>query len=184
MAKRPITWCSLVRQSTPRLKPCEVQFDSHELMLLQRGRDQTKYDRERPGLYDALKKRASLIRKTSRSRREDTPSPGPGAALQTPYQHGDAEKRLICDVGQDLCNKARRMGVEGHTTCIVIYRNPVHGEWVSAGHIDQGDVIPSLDSVVSLPTPAPVLLVLKTSIGRRAYGTPTRGQWEVAFHQS
>jgi hypothetical protein len=42
------------------------------------------------------------------------------------------------------------MGVDGHTTCILVFKNPVHDEWVSAGHIPEGQTIPSLDAIVSV----------------------------------
>ncbi|EXL90648.1 hypothetical protein NOF04DRAFT_19578 [Fusarium oxysporum II5] len=95
-------------------------------------------NREQP--YRAMTRRAPP--------RQNSPSPL-ATEVQVLHEHDDSEKALIRKRGNTLCNKAMNMGVDGHTTCILVFKNPVHDEWVSAGHIPEGQTIPSLDAIVA-----------------------------------
>ncbi|WKT54366.1 hypothetical protein QSH57_004950 [Fusarium oxysporum f. sp. vasinfectum] len=95
-------------------------------------------NREQP--YRAMTRRAPP--------RQNSPSPL-ATEVQVLHEHDDSEKALIRKRGNTLCNKTMNMGVDGHTTCILVFKNPVHDEWVSAGHIPEGQTIPSLDAIVA-----------------------------------
>ncbi|SPJ86831.1 uncharacterized protein FTOL_11856 [Fusarium torulosum] len=122
-ANTSVTWCTLRRRG---------QADPHGNSG--RGR-----------IYRAI---APLRQKTVRNHRENSPSPL-ATEVQVLHQHEDSEKALIRKRGHTLCNKAMNMGVDGHTTCILVFKNPVHDEWVSAGHIPEGQTIPNLDAIVA-----------------------------------
>ncbi|KAL5603497.1 hypothetical protein FOVSG1_006247 [Fusarium oxysporum f. sp. vasinfectum] len=123
-ANTSATWCTLRRKG---------QADPHG-----------NSGRER--IYRAMTRRASLKQRRARHHRENSPSPL-ATEVQVLHQHDDSEKALIRKRGNTLCNKAMNMGVDGHTTCILVFKNPVHDEWVSAGHIPEGQTIPSLDAI-------------------------------------
>ncbi|SPJ85571.1 uncharacterized protein FTOL_11352 [Fusarium torulosum] len=115
-----------------------------------RSRDQVSLpgNSGRERIYRAMTRRAPLRQRTVRNQRENSPSPL-APEVQVVHQHDDSEKALIHKKGHTLCNKAMNMGVDGHTTCILVFKNPVHDEWVSAGHIPEGQTIPSLDTIVA-----------------------------------
>ncbi|KAL5600770.1 hypothetical protein FOVSG1_006800 [Fusarium oxysporum f. sp. vasinfectum] len=125
-ANTSVTWCTLRRKG---------QADPHG-----------NSGRER--IYRAMTRRASLKQRRARHHRENSPSPL-ATEVQVLHQHDDSEKALIRKRGNTLCNKAMNMGVDGYTTCILVFKNPVHDEWVSAGHIPEGQTIPSLDAIVA-----------------------------------
>ncbi|KAK2922574.1 hypothetical protein FoTM2_017427 [Fusarium oxysporum f. sp. vasinfectum] len=102
----------------------------------------------RERIYRAMTRRASLKQRRARHHRENSPSPL-ATEVQVLHEHDDSEKALIRKRGNTLCNKAMNMGVDGHTTCILVFKNPVYDEWVSAGHIPEGQTIPSLDAIVA-----------------------------------
>ncbi|KAF4435538.1 hypothetical protein F53441_13484 [Fusarium austroafricanum] len=124
-ANTSVTWCTLRRRD---------QADPHG-----------NSGRER--IYRAMTRRAPLRQRTARNHRENSPSPL-ATGVQVLHQHDDSEKALIRKRSRTLCNKAMNMGVDGRTTCILVFKNPVHDEWVSAGHIPEGQTIPSLDAIV------------------------------------
>ncbi|SCO92819.1 uncharacterized protein FRV6_16947 [Fusarium oxysporum] len=76
----------------------------------------------RERIYRAMTRRASLKQRRARHHRENSPSPL-ATEVQVLHQHDDSEKALI--------------------------RKRVHDEWVSAGHIPEGQTIPSLDAIVA-----------------------------------
>ncbi|KAH7471250.1 hypothetical protein FOMA001_g12910 [Fusarium oxysporum f. sp. matthiolae] len=125
-ANTSVTWCTLRRKG---------QADPHG-----------NSGRER--IYRAMTRRASLKQRRARHHRENSPSPL-ATEVQVVHQHDDSEKALIRKRGNTLCNKAMNMGVDGYTTCVLVFKNPVHDEWVSAGHIPEGQTIPSLDAIVA-----------------------------------
>ncbi|TVY62469.1 hypothetical protein Focb16_v004213 [Fusarium oxysporum f. sp. cubense] len=125
-ANTSVTWCTLRRRG---------QADPHG-----------NSGRER--IYRAMTRRTSLKQRRARHHRENSPSPL-ATEVQVLHQHDDSEKALIRKRGNTLCNKAMNMGVDGYTTCILVFKNPVHDEWVSAGHIPEGQTIPSLDAIVA-----------------------------------
>ncbi|KAH7142352.1 hypothetical protein DER46DRAFT_518391 [Fusarium sp. MPI-SDFR-AT-0072] len=109
--------------------------------LRRRGRADPHGNSNREQPYRAMTRRAPP--------RQNSPSPLT-TEVQVLHEHDDSEKALIRKRGNTLCNKAVNMGVDGHTTCILVFKNPVHDEWVSAGHIPEGQTIPSLDAIVSI----------------------------------
>ncbi|KAF6515316.1 hypothetical protein HZS61_005222 [Fusarium oxysporum f. sp. conglutinans] len=106
--------------------------------LRRRGRADPHGNSNREQPYRAMTRRAPP--------RQNSPSPLT-TEVQVLHEHDDSEKALIRKRGNTLCNKAVNMGVDGHTTCILVFKNPVHDEWVSAGHIPEGQTIPSLDAI-------------------------------------
>ncbi|KAI8411607.1 hypothetical protein FOFC_08201, partial [Fusarium oxysporum] len=108
--------------------------------LRRRGRADPHGNSNREQPYRAMTRRAPP--------RQNSPSPLT-TEVQVLHEHDDSEKALIRKRGNTLCNKAVNMGVDGHTTCILVFKNPVHDEWVSAGHIPEGQTIPSLGAIVA-----------------------------------
>ncbi|KAF5703756.1 hypothetical protein FMUND_12858 [Fusarium mundagurra] len=123
-ANASVTWCTLRRRS---------QVDPHG----HSGRER---------IYHALARGASLEERTARHHRENSPSPL-ATKVQVQQQYDNSEA-LFRKRGPTLCKRVMDMGVDGHTTCILVFRDPVHGEWVSAGHVPEGP-IPSLDAIVA-----------------------------------
>ncbi|RBA11772.1 hypothetical protein FPRO05_14254 [Fusarium proliferatum] len=108
--------------------------------LRKRGRDDPPGKSNREQIYRAPTTRASPSQK----------SPSPLATeVQVLHVQNTFEKDSIYKRGSSLCNKAMGMGIDGHTTCILVFKNPVNDEWVSAGHIPEGQTIPSLDTIVA-----------------------------------
>ncbi|KAF4502794.1 hypothetical protein FAGAP_950 [Fusarium agapanthi] len=121
-ANAPVTWCTLRK----------------------RGRVDPDGNSNPERFYPATTRRASP--------RQNSPSPSPSplaTEVQVLHENDAFQKALIYKRGPSLCNKAMGMGIDGHTTCILVFKNPVHDEWVSAGHIPEGQTIPSLDTIVT-----------------------------------
>ncbi|KAF4967117.1 hypothetical protein FSARC_5278 [Fusarium sarcochroum] len=68
---------------------------------------------------------------------------------ETIYKHSGKQKAGIRRKGKTLSKKTILTGVGGHTTCVIIYKSPVRDEWVSAGHIPEGQVLPSFDKIIA-----------------------------------
>ncbi|KAF4332041.1 hypothetical protein FBEOM_14170 [Fusarium beomiforme] len=107
--------------------------------LRRRGRADPHGDSNREQTYRAMTRRAPP--------RQTSPSPL-ATEVQVLHEHDAFERTLIRKRGPTLCKRVMNMGVDGHTTCILVFRDPVHGEWVSAGHVPEGP-IPSLDAIVA-----------------------------------
>ncbi|RYC81070.1 hypothetical protein BFJ63_vAg16045 [Fusarium oxysporum f. sp. narcissi] len=114
-----------------------------------RGQAEPHGNSSRDRIYRAMTKRRSLRQKTARHHRENSPSPPPNDDVQALHQHKDGEKALIQKKGHALCNKAIKLGTDGHTTCILVFKNSDDDEWTSAGHIPEGQPIPRLDSIIA-----------------------------------
>ncbi|KAF5974088.1 hypothetical protein FBULB1_7920 [Fusarium bulbicola] len=114
-------------------------------------RDQSKGpgSSNRGWIYHAMTKRRSLRQRTARQHHEDSPSPPLHDNIQVLHPHNDGGKALVQKKGHALCNKAIKLGTNGHTTCILVFKNSDDDEWTSAGHIPEGQPIPSLDSIIA-----------------------------------
>ncbi|KAF5716583.1 hypothetical protein FGLOB1_2505 [Fusarium globosum] len=99
-------------------------------------------------IYRAMARGRSLRQKTARRHRESSPSPPLHDNMQALHQDNDGGKVLIQKKGQALCNKAIKLGTNGQTTCILVFKNSDDNEWTSAGHIPEGQPTPNLDSIV------------------------------------
>lgn len=108
--------------------------------LRKRDRDDPPGNSSQEQIYRAPTTRASP--------RQKSPSPL-STEVQVLHEHDAFETALAYKIGSSLCNNAMGMGIDEHTTCILVFKNPVNGEWVSAGHIPEGQTIPSLDTIVA-----------------------------------
>ncbi|KAH8669222.1 hypothetical protein BGZ61DRAFT_557522 [Ilyonectria robusta] len=70
------------------------------------------------------------------------------AITESLYQHDEKQKAVIRKRGRTLTKKSVEFGVDGHTACVLVYRNPIHHTWVCAMHIPEGQDVPSLDAIV------------------------------------
>ncbi|SPJ74764.1 uncharacterized protein FTOL_04495 [Fusarium torulosum] len=98
----------------------------------------------------------------SSNRAQNIPS-----AMWDSYEHSAKQKVLIRKSGLTLQRKSSRFGKEGHTFCVLIYRNPIHRTWVCAAHVPEGQDVPDLNGILAnhlkghqSPRPLPVSLEL------------------------
>lgn len=70
------------------------------------------------------------------------------AITESLYQHDEKQKAVIRKRGRTLTKKSVEFGVDGHTACVLVYRNPIHHTWVCAMHIPEGQDVPGLDAIV------------------------------------
>ncbi|RTE68114.1 hypothetical protein BHE90_017509, partial [Fusarium euwallaceae] len=73
----------------------------------------------------------------------------PLALAERLYHHDDRQKTIIRKRGRTLTKKSVEFGVDGHTACFLVYRNPTRHKWVCAMHIPEGQDVPSLDAIVA-----------------------------------
>ncbi|KAH6949658.1 hypothetical protein BKA56DRAFT_638791 [Ilyonectria sp. MPI-CAGE-AT-0026] len=71
------------------------------------------------------------------------------AITESLYQHDEKQKAVIRKRGRTLTKKSVEFGVDGHTACVLVYRNPIHHTWVCAMHIPEGQDVPGLDAIVA-----------------------------------
>ncbi|RBR18955.1 uncharacterized protein FIESC28_05777 [Fusarium coffeatum] len=119
---KAMTWCTL-----PGADETDLQGD--------RGRDRMRR---------ATPRGTSLRDKTARNYRESSPSPCQGLDQKEVNKY-----KVTLKKGHTLCKKVMKMGFDGLTTCVLLFKDPVRDEWVSAGHIAEGHAIPSLDSILA-----------------------------------
>lgn len=72
------------------------------------------------------------------------------SAMWDSYEHSTKQKALIRKTGHTLQRKSSRFGKEGHTLCVLIYRNPTRRTWVCAAHVPEGQDVPDLNGIVRL----------------------------------
>lgn len=87
------------------------------------------------------------------------------SAMWDSYEHSTKQKALIRKTGHTLQRKSSRFGKEGHTFCVLIYRNPTRRTWVCAAHVPEGQDVPDLNGILvnhlkchQPPRPLPVSL--------------------------
>ncbi|RSL90443.1 hypothetical protein BHE90_012748 [Fusarium euwallaceae] len=73
----------------------------------------------------------------------------PFAVPESPYKHNTTQKDIIRKRGFTLARKSISLGRDGHTSCFVAYKSPIHNQWICAMHIPEGQSVPSIDAIIA-----------------------------------